>query len=363
LATIAEIEQRGAELRERFDRGAISEEEFRTGIIGLRFQDASRRWWMIGAQSAKWYMFDGTRWVPGTPPDMDVTLPSTLPESPAPQTKSPQFVDRTAPEKPAAAVEEYTIRMPLPPPESVQPPPSPESVTIPSRQERRRGFRISPVIIGLGVVVLFVFIAALLFAVDNFAPGRPITTLLSRTSASQVTAPTSSSGLSANVLAMISAGDQTFAQGQIDTAIAQYQKAAQAAPSSAIPLTRLSRAYAFKGQIQEAIARSRQAVKAASSDADASGQLCRALTWDGQIEEAIKTCEGAIKIDSKNASAHAFLTEAYLHAHRVSDAQAHATLALQLAPQNAEAHRAQAWVLTLGRQKEAAVKSGIKRRV
>ncbi len=357
MATIAEIEQRGAELREKFDRGAISEEEFRTGIVGLRFQDASRRWWMLGAQSAKWYMFDGTRWVPGTPPDIQVQLPSALPESPPPQTKpASQVVNGTLPEKSTAAVEEYTIRTLPPPPESVQPPPSPESVTTPSRRERQRGFRISPVIIGVGAVVLLVFIAVLLFAVDNFAPGRPITNLFGSASAAQLPSQAPSSGLPANALAMISAGDQTFAQGLIDTAIAQYQKAAQTAPSSAIPLTRLSRAYAFKGQIQDAINRSRQAVKVASNDADASGQLCRALTWDGQIEEAIKTCEGAIKIDSKNANAHAFLTEAYLHAHRISDAQTQATVALQLAPQSAEAHRAQAWVLTLGKQKEAAVK-------
>ncbi len=133
-------------------------------------------------------------------------------------------------------------------------------------------------------------------------------------------------------------------------------EAAQAAPSSAIPLTRLARVYSFKGQTQDATSRSRQAVKLAPNDAEASAQLCRALTWDGQVDEAIKICESAIKFDSKNVNAHAFLTEAYLHARRTLDAQAQATLAVQLAPQSAEAHRAQAWVLTLGNQKDSAVK-------
>jgi tetratricopeptide (TPR) repeat protein len=356
LATIAEIEKRGAELRDRFDRGAISEEDFRTAMVALRFQDASRRWWMLGAQSSKWYMFDGTRWVPGTPPDIQVELPSPLSGPQTAQTKpASQVVDNTAPEKSTAAIEEYTIRTP-PPPESVQPPGPPESVATRIQPERRKGFRISPIMVTVGALAFLVLIAGLLITVDNLASGRPISSLFGGASTAQLPSTGSSSGLPANVIVMISAGDQAFAQGQIDTAIAQYQKAAQTAPSSAIPLTRLSRSYAFKGQIQDAINRSRQAVKNASTDSDASGQLCRALTWDGQVDEAIKTCEGAIKIDSKNANAHAFLTEAYLHANRVSDAQAQATLALQLAPQSAEAHRAQAWVLTLGRQKDAAVK-------
>ncbi len=356
MTTIAEIERRGAELKDKFDRGAITDEQFRTEMVALRFQDASRRWWMLGAQSAKWYMFDGTRWVPGTPPDIPVSLPSAQPEPP-PQTKSAtQSVESAPSQEPAPAIEEYSIRTLPPPPESVQPPPPPESVTTYIRKERRERSRISPVFILVGALAFIVFIAALIFSVDNLAPGRPISRLLGGASAAQLAPPAASSGLPANVLAMISAGDQAFAQGHIDTAIAQYQKSAQAAPSSAIPLTRLSRSYAFKGQIQDAINRSRQAVKVAPNDADASGQLCRALTWDGQVDEAIKTCESAIKTDSKNANARAFLTEAYLHAHRASDAQAQATVALQLAPQSAEAHRAQAWVLTLGGQKDAAVK-------
>lgn len=357
MTTIAEIERRGAELRDKFERGAITEEEFRTGMVALRFQDASRRWWMLGAQSSKWYMFDGTRWAPGTPPDIPVTLPSSEPEPPPAQEKNALLITKVAPpSEPAPAVEEYTIRTLPTGPESVQPPPPPESVTTYVRRERRARSRLSPVLIGVGVIALFVFFVALLFSVDNLAPGRPITSILGRASAAQVSPPAISAGLPANVVAMIFVGDQAFAQGQIDAAIAQYQKAAQAAPSSAIPLTRLARVYSFKGQTQDATSRSRQAVKLAPNDAEASAQLCRALTWDGQVDEAIKICESAIKFDSKNVNAHAFLTEAYLHARRTLDAQAQATLAVQLAPQSAEAHRAQAWVLTLGNQKDSAVK-------
>ncbi|MBF8283930.1 MAG: acetolactate synthase large subunit, partial [Anaerolineales bacterium] len=49
-------------------KGAIPEDEFRAGMNALRFQDSQNRWWMLGVQSNKWYVFDGARWLPGTPP-------------------------------------------------------------------------------------------------------------------------------------------------------------------------------------------------------------------------------------------------------------------------------------------------------
>lgn len=361
MTTIAEIERRGAELKEQFDRGAISEDDFRTGMGALRFQDSQSRWWMLGAQSAKWYMFDGTRWIPSAPSDISVSLPLAQPEPTPPQPEFAPPIFEFAPQNAEPALEE---KHPTPisesSPESVNAgaPISapPESVTTYIRRQRVRRSRASSLIfLGVGALALLLVIAALLFGIDNLMAGRPISSFLGNASAAQVAPPPPSSGLPANAIAFISVGDQAFTQGQIDGAIAQYQRAAQAAPSSAVPLTRLARAYAFKGQIQDAVTRARQAVKIAPNDAEAGAQLCRALTWDSQVAEGIKTCEAAMKADSKNVNAHAFLTEAYLHANRVSDAKAQATVALQLAPQSAEAHRAQAWVLTLSGQKDTAV--------
>lgn len=368
---IADLENRGAELKKNFSAGAINEETFRSGMQALRFQDSQNRWWMLGAQSNKWYMFDGARWLPGTPPEIPTALPIAQPGSAA--IPPPDFVRQYPTPSVPVPPTEQTVPQPAPvytqptyaaapaAPGLVddmsrfEPPESPESVTQVVRRRRRRSPSPMALYVGGGAIVLIIFLAAVLFGIDTLVAGKPITTLFARAfggaSSASLPPPT---GLPANVIAMITAGDQAFAQGQIDTAIAQYQKASQAVTGSPIPLTRLARVYSYRGSIQDAISRARAASKIATQDAETMAQLCRALTWDAQLDEAIKACESAIKLDSKNVNAHAFLTEAYLHARRNSEAQGQAALALQLGPQYAESHRAQAWVLTLSGQKATA---------
>lgn len=364
--TLADLVKRGAELKNKFSRGAINEDEFRAGMNALRFQDSQNRWWMLGAQSNKWYMFDGARWLPGKPPEIPVSLPFAqpapatptsdyVPQYPTPTVPAPSIV----PESQPASVYSQSNYSPAPvrvdDMSRFEPPESPESVTQVVRRRRRRSSFPTGLYVGVGAIGLVIFLALVLLGIDTIVAGKPITALFARTfggaSSAALPAPT---GLPANVIAMITAGDQAFAQGQIDTAIAQYQKATQAVQGSPIPLTRLARVYSYRGSVQDAITRARAASKIATQDAETMAQLCRALTWDGQLDEATKACESAIKLDSKNVNAHAFLTEVYLHTHRNSDAKAQATLALQLGPQYAEAHRAQAWVLTLSGQKELA---------
>jgi superkiller protein 3 len=155
--------------------------------------------------------------------------------------------------------------------------------------------------------------------------------------------------------ALVAMGDQLLLQSNIDSAITQYQSAAQVAPSSPIPLTHWSRALAYKGLMQDALDKARQAVQRAPNDAEANAQLCRALTWNGQGNDAIAAGEKAIQLDPKNANARAFLAEAYLLARRRPVAENQAQAAVQLAPQSAEAYRAQAWVLTIKGQKSTAL--------
>src|SRR5574341_1229512 len=78
--TIAEMERRCQELKDKLNSGAITDEEFRSGMAELRFQDSQKRWWMIGAQSGKWYVFNGARWLPGEPPEIPSGV-SALPET------------------------------------------------------------------------------------------------------------------------------------------------------------------------------------------------------------------------------------------------------------------------------------------
>ncbi len=64
---IEQMEQRFYQLREQLNTGAISEAQFKAGVEKLQLRDAEGRHWMIGAQSGKWYYYDGQQWLPGDP--------------------------------------------------------------------------------------------------------------------------------------------------------------------------------------------------------------------------------------------------------------------------------------------------------
>ncbi len=67
--TLAQMQARFFELKGKLAVGQLTEPEFKHALEQLRFQDPHGRWWMIGAQSGRWYYYDGARWLLGDPPD------------------------------------------------------------------------------------------------------------------------------------------------------------------------------------------------------------------------------------------------------------------------------------------------------
>ena len=63
-----EVEAAFQTLRRQFRDKEISRREFIDRLKKLRLRDSQGRFWMIGAQSGKWYFFDGRDWVPSDPP-------------------------------------------------------------------------------------------------------------------------------------------------------------------------------------------------------------------------------------------------------------------------------------------------------
>ena len=128
-------------------------------------------------------------------------------------------------------------------------------------------------------------------AIDNFVPGKPISSFFAGVTGGKSTAETTPVGgqavASKDVAPLITMGDRLLVQSNVDSAITQYKSAAQLAPSSPIPLTHWSRALAFKGQMGDALDKARQAVQRGPTDADAYAQLCRALVWNGQANDAM----------------------------------------------------------------------------
>ncbi len=60
-------------LRRQFRSKEISRREFIDRLKKLRLCDDQGRFWMIGAQTGKWYYFDGSAWVQADPPVPELT--------------------------------------------------------------------------------------------------------------------------------------------------------------------------------------------------------------------------------------------------------------------------------------------------
>jgi predicted RNA-binding Zn-ribbon protein involved in translation (DUF1610 family) len=57
-------------LKDEFNRKRLSEPDFKKKLKELRLQDKDGRFWTIGAQTGKWYYFDGNDWIESKPPSL-----------------------------------------------------------------------------------------------------------------------------------------------------------------------------------------------------------------------------------------------------------------------------------------------------
>ncbi len=114
-------------LRGQFDTGRLSQDEFDAALRELMIQDSQGRYWMLGADSGKWYYYDGAKWILGDP------YPGAAPRPNAPISAVP----RAAPSAPA----QPRVR-----PASSLPPAPPPSAG--------RGFPVAAFLVGLAIVLL-----------------------------------------------------------------------------------------------------------------------------------------------------------------------------------------------------------------
>jgi hypothetical protein len=88
-------------LKGLMELGRINREQFDAELKKLMVQDAQGRYWVLGADSGKWYVHDGQSWVESNPPESPVAVspapppseaglagPPVAPPAPAPQKKS-----------------------------------------------------------------------------------------------------------------------------------------------------------------------------------------------------------------------------------------------------------------------------------
>jgi len=65
------VEKEFKQLRNEFKRKRLSEPDFKKKLKELRLQDQDGRFWTIGAQTGKWYYFDGNDWIESKPPSIE----------------------------------------------------------------------------------------------------------------------------------------------------------------------------------------------------------------------------------------------------------------------------------------------------
>lgn len=65
-----EVRDRFLQLKRKFLKGKITNQEFKAQLKKLRLNDKKGRCWTIGARTGKWYYFDGRNWVESKAPTL-----------------------------------------------------------------------------------------------------------------------------------------------------------------------------------------------------------------------------------------------------------------------------------------------------
>jgi tetratricopeptide (TPR) repeat protein len=145
-----------------------------------------------------------------------------------------------------------------------------------------------------------------------------------------------------------------YGEGQLDEAIAAYQKAASLAPDATSIHIRLAQLFILRERTAEAAAEARKAVLLSPSNPQAVATWCRALDWEGQYAEALNACECAVELDPKYAEAYAYMSEVYADIGNWGAARNYAQQAVDLNYQSMEAHRNQGYAYEMqGRSSKA----------
>lgn len=83
--TFADVDQRYLALKQQFDAGDLTEEEFDDALRALMVQDELGRWWAKARDSGQWNYYDAVTqtWKPAAPPQP--TAPPVMPPPPPAQ--------------------------------------------------------------------------------------------------------------------------------------------------------------------------------------------------------------------------------------------------------------------------------------
>lgn len=155
-------------LKSQLASGALTVEQFESALQGLMILDEQGRYWMMGAESGRWYVYEGQNWIQRDPAGTTPSAPPPVAAPPAPSAAAPRpdaatLVGFTPP--PAASQPDASALRPdqaptlvgftpppVPPPAAAVPPAAPP----PADTAKRGG--LSPVML---MALLFVLVCIL----------------------------------------------------------------------------------------------------------------------------------------------------------------------------------------------------------
>jgi hypothetical protein len=84
----AEAMRRFTALKGRFEKGELDDAAYEAALRELILQDEQGQYWMIGTDSAEWYLYDGVQWIRKDPPLVVAPSPGS-PSAPAGRPAAP----------------------------------------------------------------------------------------------------------------------------------------------------------------------------------------------------------------------------------------------------------------------------------
>ncbi len=238
----AEAEEKFRELQARVQRGeALSEEQYQEELAKLMVQDDRGTFWSLEPGTGRWLYFNGTEWMPGTPPRpapaVEPPPPIVTPVEPAPATAATSAAAGGALAGAAAAGATTVMASGINPtpvtpdnvPTYVRPAEAGEPVVdrpagLAPRPVRNSAFVNAPaggrswLPFALGAIVLSLCAAVLFFFVRGlpFVPGNAGTATVTQV-ASRVTPTPTEAALPTDTLVVVSTAVPTTAAGTTPT--------------------------------------------------------------------------------------------------------------------------------------------------
>ena len=333
--TAEEIERRLYLLKQKYNAGAISVDQFEAEVKKLHFRDRYGTAWMIGAQSGQWYYHDGQQWVQAEPPRSQ------------PPTRSGSG------------------------PGAAPPAAQPSSQASPSTRQSRN--TLQWVWFGCaGLAVVFLILAVVLIAVvyltsDNLLEPTPTSVILlpvpdllaptATLAAAVVGDPTPTLALANDSAVLLQEAKDLMLNSQYEEAAARYQKASELDPSQATIYARWAHALRsqYPPQLEDALGKAIIATQLDPVNMEGLTELAWLNYLLGREDEAISAAQQAIKVDPGYVLAHAVLSRIYMNAARASEGIAEARRAVELDADSADAHLAMAHSYIFVDQPDAAL--------